>query len=116
MRFAISDSAAHGSAYTWCVGWIDEVHVQADGNAGGVVQGVFEGVTHDFAHAALVDVAHSENMDAGFLDDLAFLSVEIPRANNNDVARFGFRFETKKVDQFWRAVAHDGRERHAVHV
>src|SRR5882762_4937164 len=77
MGFAVGDAAAHGSADAGSIGGIDEVHIEADGDAGGVVHGVLEGVGHDFAHAALVNVAHGEDVDAGFRDDFAFLGVEI---------------------------------------
>src|SRR5712692_36598 len=114
--FAIGDAAAHRRAHSGRVGGIDEVHVQADGDAGGVVHGVLEGLGHDVPHAALVDVAHSEDMDAGFFDDFAFLRVEIAGADDDDVAGFGFGLEAEKVDELGSAVTHDGGERHAVNV
>src|SRR6266852_3405314 len=107
MGFAIGDTAAHGSADAGSVGGIDEVHIEADGDAGGVVHGVLEGVGHDFAHAALVDVAHGEDVDAGYLDDLSFLGVEIAGTDDDDVAGLGFGLEAEKVDEFGRPVTHD---------
>src|SRR5712692_11249228 len=89
MGFAVGNAAADGSANTGGVGRIDEVHIEADGDAGGVVYGVLEGLGHDVAHAALVNVAHGEDVDARFLDDFAFLGVEITGADDDDVARFG---------------------------
>ena len=95
---------------------IDEVHIQANGDAGGVVHGVLEGVGHDFAHAALVHVAHGEDVDAGFLDDFAFLGVEIAGTDDHDVAGFGLGLEAEKIDEFGSAVAHDGSEGHSVDI
>ena len=86
MGFAVGDAAAHGRADAGSVGGIDEIHVEADGDAGGVVHGVFHGVGHDFAHAALVDVAHGENVDAGFFDESAFVGVEIAHTDEDDIA------------------------------
>src|SRR5260370_23152028 len=116
MGFAVGDAAADGSADAGSVGGIDEVHIEADGDAGGVVHGVLESVGHDFAHAALVNVAHGEDVDAGFFDDFTFLGVEIAGADDDDVAGLCFGLEAEKVDEFWRTVAHDGGERHAVNV
>src|SRR5258708_24025776 len=107
MGFAVGDAAAHGSADAGSIGGIDEVHIEADGDAGGVVHGVLEGVGHDFAHTALVNVAHGENVNAGFFDDFAFLGVEVARTNDDDVAGFGFGLGAQKGDEFGRAVAHD---------
>ena len=76
----------------------------------------FNGVGHDFAHAAFVDIAHGENVDAGFFDDFAFLGVEIAGTDDDDVAGLGFRFEAAEINQFGCAVTHDGGERHAVNV
>ena len=86
VSFAIGYAAADGCADAGSVGGIDEIHVEADGDAGGVVHGVFDGVGHDFAHAALVDVAHGEDVNAGFFCDFAFVGVEIARADDDDVA------------------------------
>jgi len=71
--------------------------IEADGDAGGVVHGVLQSVGHDFAHAAFVNVAHGEDVDAGFFDDFAFLGVEIASANDDDVAGFGFGLEAEKT-------------------
>ncbi len=79
--FAVGDAAADRSAHAGGVGGIDEIHIEADGDAGGVVHGVLQGFGHDVAQAALVNVAHGENTDAGFLDDFALLGVEIARAD-----------------------------------
>jgi len=46
-------------------------------------------------------------VDAGSLDDLAFLGVEIARADDDDIAGFGFRLEAQKVDELGRAVTHE---------
>ena len=55
-------------------------------------------------------------MDAGFLDDFAFLGVEIAGADDDNVAGFGFWLEAEEIDKLGRAVAHDGGEGHAMHV
>jgi len=36
----------------------------------------------------------------GFFCDFAFLSVEVARADDDDVARLSFRLETHKIDEF----------------
>jgi hypothetical protein len=100
MRFAVSSPPAYGRANAGGIRGIHEVHVQTDGDARGVIHGVFQGFRHDVAHAALVNIAHGENVDTGFLDDFAFLSVEVARADNDDVSRLGFRLETSKIHEF----------------
>ena len=95
---------------------VHEVHVQAYGDAVGVVGGVFQGVGHDFAHAALVNVAHGEDANAGFFDQAALLGVEIANAHQHDILRLDFRLEAQQVNQLWRAVAHYGGQRHAMNV
>ena len=116
MSFAVGGPPAHGRANAGSIRGIDEIHVQADSDARGVVHSVFEGFRHDIAHAALVNVAHGENVDPGFLDDLPFLSIEVARADNDDVSWLGFRSETSKINELCGAVTHDGRERHAMDV
>src|SRR5258708_6304915 len=116
MGFAIGDAATDGSANAGGIGGIDEIHIEAHGDTRSVVHRVFEGVRHDFAHAALVNIAHGEDVDAGFLYDFAFLGVEVARADDDDVAGLGFGLEAQKVDEFGGAVAHDGGQRHAVDV
>src|SRR5260370_39349646 len=105
--FAVGDAAADRSAHAGGVGGIDEIHIEADGDAGGVVHGVLESVGHDFAHAALVYVAHGEDVDAGFFHDFALLGVEIARTDNHDVAGLRFRLAAGKGHQVARAGAHD---------
>src|SRR6516162_9618303 len=116
VSFAVGGTAAHGRANAGSVGGIHEIHVQTDGDASGVVHSIFEGFRHDIAHAALVNVAHGENVYPGFLDDFAFLGIEVARADNDDVSWLGFGSETAKVNELCGAVTHDGRERHAVDV
>src|SRR5712692_3267029 len=116
MGFAVGDAAPDGSAHAGSIGGIDEIHIQADGNACRIVHGVLEGVGHDFAHAALINIAHGEDVDAGFLDDFAFLGVEVARTHNDDVAGLGLGLESEKVDEFGRSVTHDDGEGHAVDV
>ena len=55
-------------------------------------------------------------MNPGFLDDFAFLGIQIAGTDDDDVAGFGFGLETQKVDEFGSAVAHNGRERHSVDI
>src|SRR5437868_4617398 len=94
VSFAVSDSAAYRSAYAGSVGGIYEIHVEADGDAGGVVHGILYGVGHHFSHAALVDVAHGEDVNAGFLRDFALVGIEIARADDDDIARLGLGLES----------------------
>ena len=42
---------------------------------------------HHFAHAALVNIAHGENVHAGFFHQAALLGVELANAHQHDVAR-----------------------------
>ena len=51
-----------------------------------------------------------------FFDDFTFLSVEVARADDDDVAGFGFGLEAEQIDKFGSAVAHDSGERHTVDV
>ena len=93
MRLAIGGAAADRRAHPGGIGGINEVHVQADGNAGRVVHGLFQGLRQHVAQAALIDIAHSEDVNAGFLYDFAFLGIQVARANDHDVAGLGFGLE-----------------------
>ena len=93
MRLAIGGAAADRRAHPGGIGGINEVHVQADGNASRVVHGVFQGFGHDVTQAALVDIAHGEDVNAGFLYDFAFLGIQVARSNDYDIARLGFGLE-----------------------
>jgi len=55
-------------------------------------------------------------VDAGLLDEAAFLGVQIAHAHEGDVARLDFRFVAEHFNQLRRSVADDRRERHAVDV
>src|SRR5262249_43914694 len=70
----------------------------------------------DVAHAALVNVAHREDVNTGFLYDFAFLRVEVARSDDDNIAGFGFGLEAAEIYKFIGAIAHDRGERHAVDV
>ena len=117
MRFAIGDATAHGRAYAGRVGGIDEIQIQADDGARGVVVGGdANGVAHHFAHAAFVDVAHGEGVHAGILDQAPLLRIKLTHADEHHVARLDLGVKAAEIDEFRRAVAHQRRQRHAVHV
>src|SRR6266576_1890973 len=104
MGFAVGDTAAYGSANAGRICGIDKIHIEADGDASGIVHGVLEGFGHYVTQAALINVAHGEDVDAGFLDDFPFLGVEIASADDDDIGGFGFRLEAEEVDELGRAV------------
>ena len=116
VRFAIGGAAAHRRADAGRVGGINEIHVEADGDACRVVACKAQGFGHHFAHAALVDVAHRKNVHAGFLDQAAFFRIEIADADQRDIARLDHRSYAAQVGQFGRSIAHDRSERHAMNV
>src|SRR5437660_8481856 len=64
----------------WPRDWSSDV-CSSDLDASGIVHGVLEGFGHYVTQAALINVAHGEDVDAGFLDDFPFLGVEIGRAS-----------------------------------
>ena len=116
MCFAVSHAAAHRCAHSRSVGRVHEIHVQAYGRAVGIVGHETQRLTHHVAHAALIDIAHGKNVDAGLLDQAALFRIQIAHANKRDVTRLGLRLVTEQFDQLRRAVADDRRERHAVNV
>src|ERR1700689_142546 len=65
VRLAVGGAAAYGSAHSGGVLGIDPVHVEGNVVAGRAASGHAEGFFHDCAHAALVNVAHGEDADAG---------------------------------------------------
>src|SRR5580658_3440456 len=87
VSFAVGDAAANGSADAGRVARVHEVHIEADGDSVGVVTCKFDCLAHHFAQAALVDVAHGEDMYAGILDEAALLRVKVAHADQHDVAR-----------------------------
>ena len=58
MRLAVRDSAANRRADSRRVGWVDEIHVQADGDACCVVHGVFQRFAHHVALPAIEALGH----------------------------------------------------------
>ncbi len=116
MRFSVGHTTADWSPDAGSVGRIYKIHIKTDGDARGIVHRIFQRVGHHFAHAALVNVAHGEDVNAGLFYDFAFLRVQIPRTDDHDVAGFCLGLESEQVDEFRRAITHDRCERHAMHV
>src|SRR5882672_3925888 len=116
MRFAVGHTTADGSPDAGSVGGVDEIHIEAHCDARRIVHRIFQRVGHYFTHPALINIAHGEDVNAGLFYDFAFLRVQIPRTDDDDVTWLGFGLESEQVDELRRAVTHDGRERHAMHV
>src|SRR4030095_6957716 len=77
VSFAISGAAPYGSAHARGVFGIDPVHVEGDMIAGSAASGHAQGLFHDGAHAALVDVAHSENFHSCTANVFLFVGVDV---------------------------------------
>src|SRR4029077_13832572 len=86
------------------------------GHAVRVVANKSQRLAHYIAHTPLVNVTHGENVDAGFLDQAAFLRIEIPHTDEDHVARLDFWLVAEQLDEFRRTITYDGRERHPVNV
>ena len=84
--------------------------------SGGAVSGHGESFLHDGAHAALVNVAHGENLNSGFADVLFFEVIDIADADEDTIFRRHFWRKIVNLSQFSRRQAHDRGEGHAVHV
>src|SRR5438552_17176867 len=63
--FAVGGAAAYRRAYAGSVFRIDPIHVERDVVAGGAAAGHAQRLFDDGAHAALIDIAHGEDFDAG---------------------------------------------------
>src|SRR6478752_249984 len=81
VSFAVGSAPAHGSADCMRVFGIDPVHVERDVVAGSTAPGNAQGFFHDGAHAALVDVAHGEDADAGAPDVFFLDRIDVANAD-----------------------------------
>src|ERR1700674_3095223 len=116
MRFAISGAAPDRSADAGRVFGIDPIHVERDVITGGAAFGHSESFLHHGAHATFVDVAHGEDLDAGFANVFFFEAVHVADADEHAIFRLYFGREVVDVAEFEGRKAHDRRERHAVDV
>src|SRR5580658_5414527 len=116
MRFAISHAAAHRRSHSRRITRIHEIHIQAHDDSRCVISRKSQRFSHHFAHATLVNIAHRENMHAGIFHQPPLLGIQIADSHQHHVPRFHHRLDAGQIRQFRRPVAHDGRQRHAVHV
>src|SRR5262249_19815879 len=68
------------------------------------------------AHAAFVNIAHGVNLDTGLANVFLLAAIDVAYAHQHAVLRLDLGRETVNVGQVRRAQAHDGSQRHAVHV
>src|SRR5579872_914015 len=87
MCLAVGGTSAHRSADAGSVFGIDPIHVERDMVAGSAASGHAQGLFHDGAHAALVDVAHGEDADAGSMN--VFFLYRVNVADSDQYAIFG---------------------------
>src|ERR1051326_4166669 len=116
MSLAVGGSTAHRSADAGSVFGIDPIHVERDMVAGSATSGHAQGFFHDGAHAALVDVAHGEDADAGAMNVFFLYRVNVADADQHAIFRLDLGREIEDVPQFRGPQAHQRGERHAVHV
>src|SRR5260370_7773477 len=116
MALEIGGPATDRSANAGRVFRIDPIHIERDVIAGGAASGHAEGFLHDGAHAAFVDVAHGKDFDSGFADVFFFKVIDVADADEHAIFRLHFGREVVYVAEFDGRKAHDGGERHAVHL
>src|SRR5580658_2101776 len=116
MCFAIRHAAAHRCAHARRITRIHEIHVQAHDDSRRIVTRKSQRFRHHFAHPALVNIAHGENMHAGIFHQAPLFGVQIANSHQHHVPRFHHRLDAGQIRQLRRSVTHDGCERHAVHV
>src|SRR6202167_73597 len=116
MRFAIRHAAAHGRSHSRCVARVHEIHIQAHDDSRRVVSRKSQRFGHHFAHATLVNIAHRKNVHAGIFHQPPLFRVHIADSHQHHVARLHHRLDAGQIRQLRRAKAHDGRQRHAVHI
>src|ERR1700691_1069576 len=87
VSLAISSTAAHRSAHARRVLGIDPVHVERDVIAGGPASGHAQGLFHHSTHAALVNVAHGEDANAGATHVFLFNRIDVSHSHQHTVLR-----------------------------
>src|SRR5271156_290425 len=116
MRFAIRHAAAHRRAHSRRITRIHKIHIQAHDDSRRIVSRKSQGLSHYFAHATLVNIAHRENMHAGIFHQPPLFGVQVAYSHQHHVPRLHHRLDTGQIRQLRRPVTHDRRQRHAVHV
>src|SRR5580704_893833 len=116
MRFAIRHSAADRRAHSRRVARIHKIHVQAHDDSRRIISRKSQRFSHHFAHATLVNIAHSKNVHAGIFHQPPLFGVQVANSHQHHVPRFHHRLDARQIRQLWRTVTHDRRQRHAVHV
>ena len=82
----------------------------------GVASGEAQRLFHDGAHAALIDVAHGKNLDAGFADVLFFRGVNVSRTHQYAIFGCNFGREIENISEFRWTKPDKRGQRHAVHI
>src|SRR6185437_5860214 len=93
MSFAVRCAAAHGSADAGRKLRIDEIEIEREVEAGRAVAGDCDGVPHDVAEAALVDIAHREGAYAGGGDLIALELIDVANSDQRYVCGIDLRRE-----------------------
>ena len=113
---AIGGAAAHRRAHAGSIFRVDPIHVERDVVAGGAAAGHAQRLFDDGAHAALINIAHGEDFDAGAENVFFFRGVHIAHAHQHAIFRRDFRRKSENIGEIRRPQAGDGRQRHAVNV
>ncbi len=100
VSLAVGCAAAHRSAHARSVFRINPVHIERDVIARGAASGEAQGFFHYRAHAALVNIAHSEDTDAGAAHILFLHRVDVTHANQHAVFRLDLRRKVVDFAQF----------------
>src|SRR5262249_35196651 len=107
---------ANGSTDAGSIFGVDPIHVERNVVAGGAASGDAQSFFGHRAHAALIDIAHGVDLNAGLLN--VFLLAGIDVAHTYQHAALGPHFGRKieAVGQLRRPKTHDRRQRHTVDV
>src|ERR1700741_1906392 len=116
MCFAVGRAAAHGSSYAGSVLRVDPIHVERDVISSGSPTGHAESFFDHSAHAALVDVAHGEDADAGLVNVLFLDGVNITHTDQHTILRPHLGREVVDVRQITGPEPHQQSERHGVYI
>src|SRR2546423_15668313 len=78
--FTITGAAAHRSSHAGSVFRIDPIHVERNVISGGVASGNAQRFFNHSAHAALINIAHGVDLNAGLLDIFLLPRIHIANA------------------------------------
>src|SRR5262249_44987818 len=116
VSLTVGGATPHRGPHAGGVFGINPIHIERDVISGSAPAGHAQGFFHHGAHATFVNIAHGEDFHTCLADVCFFVGVHVTNADQHTIFRTDLGRKVVDIGQFAGAKAHDGGQRHTVHV